>query len=79
MNNRNLKKILICDFGAALNYTHHFQFIISNIMFINRNYKNVVIGVILPMASELNSNDFKSANFTRKLLWPIFFFPAYKN
>jgi len=47
-------------------------------MFINRNYKNVVIGVILPMASELNSNDFKSANFTRKLLWPIFFFPHTK-
>lgn len=78
MKNKNSKKILICDFGATLNYTHHFQFILSNIMFINRNYKNVVIGVILPVASELNSNDFQPANFTRKLLWPIFFFPHTK-
>lgn len=78
MINKNSKKILICDFGATLNYTHHFQFIKSNIMFINRNYKNVVIGVILPVASELNSNNFKPAHFTKKLLWPIYFFPHTK-
>ena len=78
MNSKNSIKILLCDFGASLNYTHHLQFIRSNIMFINRNYTNVIIGIILPIASELNSNELKYANFTRKLLWPIFYFPQTK-
>lgn len=79
MQKKNIKQILICDFSASLNYTHHLQYIRSQIMFIDRNYINVVIGVILPVGSEINSAELKPADFTRKLLWPIFLFPHTKN
>jgi hypothetical protein len=75
---KNVKRILICDFSASLNYTHHLQFIKSNIMFMSRNYSNVVIGIILPIGSEISHNVLTPANFTRKLLWPIFLFPHTK-
>jgi hypothetical protein len=78
MPKKNIKRILICDFGASLNYTHHLQFIKSQIMFMNRNYSNIVVGIILPIGSEIDRDVLKPANFTRKLLWPIFLFPRTK-
>jgi len=78
MFKKNKKQILICDFSASLKYTHHLQYIRSNIMFINRNYRSVFIGVILPIASEISSDELKPADFTRKLLLPIFHFPHTK-
>lgn len=74
----NRKKILVCDFGASLNYTHHLQYVRSNVMFMKRNYPNASVGVIIPVASEIKPSEFGPADFTRRFLWPVFYFPHTK-
>jgi hypothetical protein len=44
----------------------------------SRNYANIIIGIILPIGSEIDRDLLTPANFTRKLLWPIFLFPRTK-
>jgi hypothetical protein len=64
-------RVYIFDFGASLNYTHHTQYILSQVNFIKRNYSKAKIIVFLPFGSEINTGSIGSPDRTIKLLLPI--------
>ena len=77
MKNKPIKKelVVICDFGASLNFTHHYQFIASTFNFIIRNYPNSKITILIPIASQINQNDNLSTGHIKRILLPITHFP----
>jgi hypothetical protein len=78
LRKRSILKVSICDFGASLNYTHHYHFILARLRFLSRNYSNISVSVLLPIGSEIESGSLGNANIVKKVLLPITHFPRTK-
>ena len=68
-------RVSICDFGASLNFTHHYQFIASTFNFLVRNYPNSKITILIPIGSQIHQNGKLNKKSIKRILLPITHFP----
>ena len=67
--------VVIIDFRASLNYTHHAQYMYSHVNFLKTHFTEMTITILLPIASEIDKKLTNFPNRIAKILVPTKYFP----
>ena len=68
-------RIVIIDFRASLNYTHHSQYIYSHVSFFKNYFTKSKVTILLPIGSEIGKEQTNFPNNLLRVLIPTSYFP----
>jgi hypothetical protein len=68
-------RVVIIDFQASLNYTHHSQYIYSHVNFFKSYFTSSKLTILLPIGSEIGKKQTNFPNNLLRILIPTSYFP----